>query len=44
MIQAKCIEKFRDNTGKIYGYRLQDINGQIQDVLTKLTISIRYSK
>lgn len=32
MIQAKCIEKFRDNTGKIYGYRLQDINGQVQDV------------
>lgn len=32
MIQAKCIEKFRDDKGKIYGYRLQDINGQIQDV------------
>lgn len=32
MIQAKCIEKFRDSTGKIYGYRLQDINGQVQDV------------
>ncbi len=32
MIQAKCIEKFRDKTGKIYGYRLQDINGQRQDV------------
>ena len=32
MIQAKCIQKFRDNTGKIYGYRLQDINGKTQDV------------
>lgn len=28
MIQAKCIEKFRDKQGKIYGYRLVDINGQ----------------
>lgn len=32
MIQAKCIQKFRDNSGKIYGYRLQDINVQTQDV------------
>ena len=32
MIQAKCIQKFRDNTGKIYGYRLQDLNGKTQDV------------
>ena len=32
MIQAKCIQKFRDNSNKIYGYRLQDINGQTQDV------------
>ena len=32
MIQAKCIQKFRDKQGKIYGYRLQDINGQVQDV------------
>lgn len=32
MIQCKCIQKFRDNNGRIYGYRLQDINGQIQDV------------
>lgn len=32
MIQAKCIQKFRDNKGKIYGYRLIDINGQTQDV------------
>lgn len=32
MIQAKCIQKFRDKTGKIYGYRLTDINGAIQDV------------
>jgi len=32
MIQAKCIEKFRDEHNKIYGYRLQDINGQTQDV------------
>ena len=32
MIQAKCIQKFRDKTGKIYGYRLIDLNGQTQDV------------
>lgn len=32
MIQAKCIQKFRDKNNNIYGYRLQDINGQIQDV------------
>lgn len=32
MIQAKCIQKFRDKQNKIYGYRLQDINGQVQDV------------
>lgn len=32
MIQYKCIQKFRDNNGRIYGYRLQDINGQTQDV------------
>lgn len=32
MIQAKCIEKFRDEHNKIYGYRLQDINEQTQDV------------
>lgn len=32
MIQAKCIQKFRDKTGKIYGYRLIDLNQQTQDV------------
>ncbi|MBO5389455.1 MAG: hypothetical protein J6A59_15235 [Lachnospiraceae bacterium] len=32
MIQAKCIEKFRDKTGKIYGYKLTDLNNQTQDV------------
>ena len=32
MIQAKCIEKFRDKQGRIYGYRLVDLNGQTQDV------------
>lgn len=32
MIQVKCIEKFRDNQGKIIGYRLMDLNEQIQDV------------
>lgn len=32
MIQAKCVQKFRDKNGKIYGYRLQDLNGQTQDV------------
>ena len=32
MIQTKCIQKFRDKQGKIYGYRLADVNGQTQDV------------
>lgn len=32
MIQAKCIEKFRDKQGRIYGYRLIDLNGKTQDV------------
>lgn len=32
MIQAKCIQKFRDSKNKIYGYRLIDINNQTQDV------------
>ena len=32
MIQTKCIQKFRDVKGKIYGYRLVDLNGQTQDV------------
>ena len=32
MIQVKCIEKFRDKKSRIYGYRIQDINGQTQDV------------
>ena len=32
MIQAKCIQKFRNKQNQIIGYRLQDLNGQIQDV------------
>ena len=32
MTQLKCIQKFRDDSGKIYGYRLVDFNGQTQDV------------
>lgn len=32
MIQAKCIDKFRDANNKIIGYRLIDLNGQTQDV------------
>lgn len=32
MIQAKCIQKFRDNKGGIRSYRLQDLNGNIRDV------------
>lgn len=35
MIQAKCIQKFRDKNGKIYGYRLIDINETIQDVTSE---------
>lgn len=32
MIQCKCIQKYRDAKGNIYGYRLIDLNQQIQDV------------
>lgn len=32
MITVKCIQKFRDEHNKIYGYRLVDLNGQTQDV------------
>lgn len=32
MLVCKCIEKFRNNNGKIYGYRLIDLNNQTQDV------------
>ena len=32
MIQAKCTQKFRRKNGVIYGYRLMDLNEQIQDV------------
>ena len=32
IIQAKCIQKFRDKQNRIYGYRLVDLNGQTQDV------------
>lgn len=32
MMQVRCVQKFRDSTGKIYGYRVQDINGVTQDV------------
>ena len=32
MIQAKCIQKFRNKNNQIYGYRLMDLNGQTQDV------------
>ena len=45
MIQAKCIQKFRDDKGKIYGYRLIDINGQTQDVQSdNLKLAIRNKK
>lgn len=45
MIQAKCIEKFRDKQGKIYGYRLIDLNGQTQDVRSEnLKSAIRDNK
>jgi hypothetical protein len=32
VIQAKCIQKFRDKQNRIYGYRLVDLNGHTQDV------------
>ena len=45
MIQAKCIQKFRDDKGKIYGYRLIDLNGQTQDVQSdNLKLAIKNKK
>lgn len=35
MIQAKCIQKFRDKNNHIYGYRLQDQAGKQLDVNTQ---------
>lgn len=32
MIQVKCIEKIRDKNGKIYGYKLQDLNQQTRAI------------
>lgn len=32
MVQAKCVQKFRDKHGNIFGYRLQDQSGNIRDV------------
>lgn len=31
MIQAKCIEKYRDKSNKIIGYKLVDLNNKTQD-------------
>lgn len=42
MIQAKCIQKFRNKQNQIYGYRLQDTRGAIKDVLAdQLKIAIK---
>ena len=32
MIQAKCIQKFRNKQNQIVGYRLQDLQGNLKDV------------
>ena len=32
MLQATCIQKFRDKHNQIYGYRLQDSTGAVKDV------------
>lgn len=32
MIQVRCIKKYRDKSGRIYGYRLADMDGRVQDV------------
>ena len=32
MLQVKCIHKFRNAKGKIYGYRIQDISNNIKSV------------
>ena len=35
MITCRCIQKFRNKHGKIYGYKLQDSSGQIRDVTSE---------
>lgn len=35
MIMVKCIKKFKDSNEKIYGYRLQDLNGMIKDITSE---------
>lgn len=44
MITAKCISKFRDKQGRIYGYRLQDNNGVIKDIKAENLKSAIYNK
>lgn len=44
MLTVKCIQKFKKNN-KIYGYRLQDAQGNIKDIDTdKLKYAIRNNK
>ena len=31
MIKVNCVKRFKDNNGRIYGYRLQDIYGNTRD-------------
>ena len=35
MIICKCIQKFRDKHGRIYGYRLVAMNGDTKDIRAK---------
>ena len=35
MITLKCIDKIRDNSGKICGYTLQDLNGDTKTVASE---------
>lgn len=32
MVKARCIQRFRNKNGAVYGYRIQDMNGQTMDV------------
>ena len=35
MIVCKCVAKYKDETGKIFGYKLMDESGRFQDIMAK---------
>ena len=41
MIQATCIQKFRDKHNNIYGYRIKDTTGKTLDVKSGTSLIIK---